>query len=178
MRILVLSPLFPPDTSDSAKYVKLLALRLTEANVDVTILLYGFLPESTPADTIAIDKRKNPLFRIFHFTLTLFRVGNKYDRIVINNGPSVELPLFLYLLLFRKEVVLCLSDTETRHTGERGWYSLLHKLLRKKVEKTIEMPDNNTHLPITVHPFKEVSDYIKKAHDTWWDNHVNDVIEL
>ena len=65
MKILIVTPLYPPDIAGHSAYVKELALRLREAHT-VTILAYNHIPEKIEGvNIITIQKHLPTLVRLF-----------------------------------------------------------------------------------------------------------------
>lgn len=110
MKILVLTPLFPPDTAPLAEYVKTLAKELAPTN-DLTILHYGTLPEAVPGvKFISIEKRSFAPLRIIRFTRTLMKIRTHFDVIYAQNGPSVEIALLFLSFFTRQRYFLRIGD--------------------------------------------------------------------
>src|SRR3989344_1419984 len=104
MRILIATPLFPPDIEPSARYIKELAARL-KARHQVTILAFTRLPEAIPGVTIlSVDKKKPRLVRIFTFFIKALVALQTNDIVYVQNGPSVELPIRLAMLIRSRPV--------------------------------------------------------------------------
>ena len=109
MQLLLLAPLFPPDTGDPAEYTKELCMRLQGHGV--TALIYGHLPEAVlGAKIVAVDKRQWLPKRLFSYTLALYKHVRTADVVIVNNAPSTELPLLLVSLFLPVKIILCESD--------------------------------------------------------------------
>lgn len=111
MRILVLTPLFPPDVSAPAAYAKELVTRLGEEH-DVVCLHYGQLPEKA-GDTTLISIRKDvaTVTRLIRFMQALW-THRHADAVLMMNGPSVEFPFVLIRPFLRARLVYVESDHE------------------------------------------------------------------
>lgn len=93
MRIVIATPLYPPEIADAAAYTKELARRLVVAHT-VTVVAYTHLPEHVPGVTvITVDKRRSRLSRLLAFRAALARALKDADALIAVNGASVELPL-------------------------------------------------------------------------------------
>jgi len=129
MRILIATSFFPPDVEEPAPYVKELAARLMQAGHRVEVVLYGCLPERVEGVSLcAIDKRAPLAMRLVRYTRALIRAMRKADCCIIENGPSVELPLLVALLFVRTPYVVHEGDPRYRHalTTARGparWFA-------------------------------------------------------
>jgi len=123
MNILIATPLFPPDTAESARYVKELARRLSKDHA-VHVLLYGYLPERVAGVAFTcVDKRWPTVIRLLHYFMTLWREIRRADLVFAENGSSVELPVGLMSLLTNKPVIFHIGDklahASTRQSGIR-----------------------------------------------------------
>jgi hypothetical protein len=106
MRILIATPLYPPEVADAAAYAKELARRLAEHH-DVTVAAYAHLPEELPGvKVIAVEKRQPRFGRLAAFRKALTRAAREADAVIAINGASVELPLLSTSIPF----VFCLAD--------------------------------------------------------------------
>ena len=107
MRIVLATPLYPPEVADAAVYAKELARRLARDH-EVTVVAYAHLPERMPGVTvIAVDKHRPRLARLIDFRTELIRASRIADAIIAVNGASVELPVLLSSL---PKTVFCLAD--------------------------------------------------------------------
>ena len=151
MKILLVTPLYPPDIDQTALYVKELATRLSVRNeagalIDVTIATYGSHPEKVPGVKILTSSKNRPvLVRIFLFTLLLIRPMLVVDVIIFENGASVELPVSILSFLIRKRYIFHISD-ERAHVA----VSTQVKSVRRKIE---QLAQNRASIVITDMPF-------------------------
>jgi len=110
MRIVLATPLYPPEIAEPAPYVKELARRLSTEH-QVTIVAYTHLPETLPrVEIIAVEKGRPLLIRLMEYMGTLARVTRHADVVYAVNGTSVELPLGLVTSLTRVPILFCLAD--------------------------------------------------------------------
>ena len=110
MKIVLTTPLYPPDSAALAVYVKELARRLAP-NHRVTIVAYTHLPEAVAGvDIVAVDKRHMLPVRLFFYTLALWRAARNADSIYSQNGASVELAVWLVALLTRRPLIMHIGD--------------------------------------------------------------------
>ena len=114
MKIVLATPLYPPDIAEPAVYSKELAKRLALVH-DVTIVTYGSLPEQIPGVRIvAINKRQPLLIRLFVYLIALIKAVRSADLIYMQNGPSVELPIAITQVFMRRPLVIHLGDNVAR----------------------------------------------------------------
>lgn len=133
MRILLVTPLYPPDIAELAPYVKELATRLARAHA-VTILTYGHLPEVITGVTIATVEKSSLLpIRLFRFLVALKKHAEHTDVIYTQNGPSVELPILLLSLISRVPLYLRIGDRVSLKNSLRS--TILKKLLMHTIHR-------------------------------------------
>ncbi|MBP9749953.1 MAG: hypothetical protein KBD21_04460 [Candidatus Pacebacteria bacterium] len=175
MRIGILTPLFPPDVEEPAPYVKELSGRLGKEH-EVTVLLYGHLPESVSGVTLlAIDKRTSILRRMFAYTRTLYRLARNVEMLFVENGPSVELPALLVHLTTGTpyilhegdpRVVVALSHSNPLRTRfARAVRTHAHAIITDSPKPRQEI------LPFTPRPATELATF--KAE---WEKHLKEVV--
>lgn len=124
MRIVLATPLYPPDTEDPAPYVKELARHLASQHI-ITIVTYGRLPENVPGvQIVAVNKRRPLPLRLIAYTMALRRVARDADVLYAQNGPSTELPAGLVALVTRTPLVMHIGDPVAHE------HAATHPLLR------------------------------------------------
>lgn len=174
MKILILSPLFPPDTGAPSLYVKELATRL-HTTAEVTLLLYGHLPETVSGVTIcSVDKRAVLPIRITKFIRAIL-TQPKSDFIVVNNAPSTELPLLLVSFFRNTPFILLESDPRAVEASQRGLYRTLHALIKKRAKKIIVLPDESIYRKAESLPFTEFDLTREADRNAWWDTHLKQI---
>lgn len=110
MRILLVTPLYPPDIKEPAPYVKELAGRLSLSHA-VTVLAFSHIPERvTGVEIISVVKSNILPVRLWQFFSALIHAARNADVIYVQNGPSVELPLLLFSFLNPPSIFLRLGD--------------------------------------------------------------------
>lgn len=134
MRILLVTPLYPPDISEPAPYVKELARRLS-LHHSVTVLAFNHIPEeSSGVKTIPVEKSDILPIRLFRFMRTLMQSARTIDVLYLHNGPSVELPILLFSFFTRIPIYIRLGDeVALAHTAK---HSLRMRLLRHTISRT------------------------------------------
>lgn len=176
MKILILSPLFPPDTGAPASYVKELATRL-EPHHTVTIHIYGYLPEHVHGVTIvSTDKRTSLPHRLFLFTRTLFSHREKFDLILVNNAPSVELPFLFFWLVTRVPYVLIESDPLAKK-NMNGLYKCIHSLTTRYARYTLAV-EKDSYQKAELLPFTSFDTVREEARSVWWDTHIKKLVTV
>lgn len=170
MKILILSPLFPPDTGAPSSYVKELATRL-QTNHTVTLHIYGYLPESVSGITIlSTDKRTSLPNRLLSFTKTLFSHREKFDVVLVNNAPSVELPFFFFWLFSRVPYVLIESDPLAKKNC-KGLYKVINSFIIRHAHHTLVV-EESSYKKAEVLPFTSFDTIREAARTDWWNSHI------
>lgn len=171
MKTVILTPLFPPDTSKAAVYTKELANRLLQENISV--IAYGNLPESVPGIEIhSISKRSGKLLLVFRCIKMLF--SQNPDILLVQNGPSSELPALVYSYLVRVKIVYIISDLEAAQKLQSTVQTKITHALQQRSDKTIELPsESNKYLPTEVVPFHTIDPEISIIRERWWQQHIS-----
>lgn len=174
MKIAIATPLFPPDTTESARYIKDLASRLSQKH-EITIITYGKLPEQIDNVTfILIDKQQPISIRIVKYFLQLYKTSKNTDIIYAQNGASVELPLGFVMLLKNKSLIVHISDISAhKKTFKNPFLKIIEKFALLRAKKII----TNTPVPrpeiIPFQPKPELDTYEKS-----WRRHINELENL
>ncbi|OGZ18554.1 MAG: hypothetical protein A2494_02595 [Candidatus Lloydbacteria bacterium RIFOXYC12_FULL_46_25] len=176
MKIVIATPLYPPDIGDPAPYVKELAKRLAE-NDEVTVVSYGRLPEKVfGASFVSIEKRHPLPLRLLRFTIALFRATRKADVLYAENGASVELPAGIVALLTKKPLVLHIGDKVAQDKAESGvLLRSIHTFAHGRARKVIQI------IPKTrpeILPFTERPDAEFDAYERSWNTHIHELEEI
>ncbi len=169
MRIVIATPLYPPDIAEPAPYVKTLAGKLA-GNHQMTIVLYGRLPEEVAGVRyVCIDKQTLLPLRLLYGIRVLLREARHADVLYIENGASVELPTIIASFLIRTPIIFHIGD-QSAHTlaGKNKVRRLIERLTRRRACSTIEeMP-----LPRPeILPFVPYPQQAFVAYETSWDKH-------
>ena len=174
MKILIASPLYPPDIAPSASYVKELAKRFPKDHL-VTILTYGNLPERVEGVTIATTSKKRPLFiRLLTFTILLVRYMKDVDAIHCENGASVELPVVIVATLFKKPLLFHIGDEKAFQSAKTNKaHAFIHSLIKKKAVAVIDhrTPPKPEILPFGDSVAEKVTVYEKE-----WERHIAELL--
>ncbi|MCA9355294.1 hypothetical protein KC865_01955 [Candidatus Kaiserbacteria bacterium] len=177
MRIAILTPLFPPDTTYSAEYTKELAFRLSIKH-DVTIVLYGHLPEKINSVHMeCVDKRLSPIARAISFLRALQKIPPKQELILIQNGPSVELPTLIKFFFRKIPIILMESDKPAlKRTRSNLFQRFIHGILEKKAVYVFAEKDPwPTEKPV-IHPLKESPQIALGIWEMSWQRHLNELL--
>lgn len=173
MKIVLATPLYPPDIAEPAPYIKELAKRLSTDN-EVTVVTYGRYAEPVPGvRIIQVPKQSLLPIRLLRYALALAPVAREADVLYIENGPSVELPATAVSFLMRTPVVVHQGDPLAKSRAERHpLLRLIARLAEKRATRTITVspvarPEVISFLP---YPEAEMLTYEKS-----WEEHLERV---
>lgn len=170
MKIVLASPLYPPDIAEPAPYVKELAKRLSSGH-SVTIVTYGHLPEKVAnVSIIVVSKREMLAIRLIAYTMALWRAAKNADVVYAQNGPSVELPIAIVWFFLRRPLVMHVGDKAAHHyAARRPLRYLIEQLAIKSAQNVItESPLSRPEiLPLEEPPTAQLS-----AYESSWGAHV------
>jgi hypothetical protein len=188
MKIVLATPLYPPDTAIIAVYCKELAHRLKDHH-EVSIVSYTPIPEKLDGVKTVSANRLLPLpLRLFSFMRTLWKARG-VDIIYAQNGASVELPLALMSRVMRTPIVFHLGDAHAvQAIQNNNRLSKTFNMILNRSAAVISPPqhrpllDNNaanvTYCaePIPkpeVLPFQNTSDQRIEDFTTSWQEHIS-----
>jgi len=170
MKILIATPLFPPDVAKPALYLKELSRRLAEKH-DVTVLLYGHLPEHVEGVSFkCVDKRRLAIARLPQYFFSLLRALRNADVLYVQNGASVELPMVLVSLLTHKRFILHIGDKASR---ERATHSVpLRYIETFAIKQAGEIVTDTPPPKPEILPFEDRSEEKLTEYNASWDTHI------
>ena len=119
MRIIIATPLYPPDIAEPAPYSKEAARRLAQKH-DVTVVAYGRLPEKAPrVKAVLVSKQQPLLVRLLRYTFALMSEARCADIVYAQNGASVELPAGIAALFLRKPLIMHIADVAANERAKK-----------------------------------------------------------
>ncbi len=114
MRIILATPVYPPEIGGPATYTRELAERL-KGEHQVGIVAYADEPEQiSGVEVFSISKKTFILSRLVQYFNLLMRVGKEADIIYVQNAVASGLPAAIAGMLLRKPVVL-------KFVGDEAW---------------------------------------------------------
>lgn len=172
MHILIVSSLFPPDIAPTAKYVKLLAGNLSKTH-KVSVLHFGHLPEKIENVSFAsVEKGRSVLTRIFIMCRALIKKSKQADVVLLQNGPSIELPALLAGLFLRRKTIYMISDQAAHvRTKQHPFKKIIQRLVQKICMQTIHIDDLQSLLQPMVHPLEDIPEQTLHEHKEIWQDH-------
>ena len=198
MRILLVTPLYPPDIAGPALYVKELAARLDGAHT-VTILAYSHIPEMVSGVAIVtVEKRFPTLIRMSIFAWKLRTLLKETDVVYVQNGPSVEVPFAFISLFSHVPSILRLGDMiALTHAAQNTLFRMILMTAMRRIHLLI-IPENippeveaitltpslsqkcvhiqNPNVRPEIHPFHEYPQSAFLAYEASWGKHIDSLI--
>lgn len=176
MKIVIATPLYPPDIAPSAQYVKELAKRLVESGYSITIIAYAHTPEKVPCAQILTVNKNRPLpLRMFAYLFALWRAARATDIIYVQNGASVELPATLVSLVARAPIIIGISDKNAcKYAKKNVILKFVNYFIIKRARKTI------TDIPMErpeILPFSAQPADAQETYRLSWENHMHTLIQ-
>lgn len=170
MRIVIATPLYPPDVADPAPYVKELAMRLSERH-DVTVVTYGRIPEAIEGVTIlTTDKRLPTLLRLASFTQNLLKALRGSDALYLQSGISAEIPTVIARAI--KPVPIWVRITTPAKGTLRGAVRSL------MMRESREIRAGDALVRPEVHPFEEFPSEAFATYEAEWKKHLSDLTTI
>lgn len=135
MKILITTPIWPPEIGGPATYIKELISRLPDY-YRPSILAFADQPEELPNIPFASISKKGPLpIRQFCFFKKMLDLGKKADVIYAQNPMAVGVPSVLVSHLLKKPLIL-------KFVGDNAWESAFRNGQTKKLlEEFLKAPD-------------------------------------
>jgi hypothetical protein len=165
MRIVLATPLYPPDIADPAPYTYELAKRLTGQH-EVIVVTYGRIPEELPGVIVrTVDKQLPNYSRAWQFYKVLHSVLPTADILYLQSGISAELPA----LLVRHS-----ARTFWRESAEPKRQSLLRKIVKYLTTKNATIVSSSDTLTRPeILPLEPRPDAALAAWEKAWQNEIS-----
>ena len=134
MKILVATPIYPPEIGGPATYAKELAKHLHEKH-NITIVAYTDVRGPFPGTKLIAVSKKQPLpVRLVKFFLAVWKASQWCDLIYVQNAMAAGLPVALVSIFRKKPFVL-------KFVGDEAWErATQHKLIDSRLEEFLEHP--------------------------------------
>ena len=188
MKIVMATPLYPPDIAEPAPYTKHLAELFCDKET-VTVVTYGRLPEQVHGVRIvAVDKRSPLPLRLVRYFFALLFASRQADILYAQNGASVELPAGIVSLLTRTPLILSTYDDVARkRAGESGLLGMMFRFAAKRAHVVIwNEAKESAHVRAVVRPlprpeilpFRQHDEAAEKEYAASWEKHVAVLMEI
>ena len=135
MRILITTPIWPPEIGGPATYIKELISHLP-GHYQSTVLAFADNPEDLPEVPFVSISKKNPLpIRQLRFFKKLLDLGKNTDVIYAQNPMAVGVPSIVASHILKKPLIL-------KFVGDNAWESAFRNGQTKKLlEEFLKNPD-------------------------------------
>ncbi len=177
MKIILATPLYPPDVAQPAPYVKELAKRLADNMHEVTVVAYAYLPEKVSGvHIVAVNKRKPLPLRLMQYTWLLWRAARTADVVYAQNGASVELPAGLVTFFVRCRLIIRIGDTAAHdRAAAHPLFRHIEHFAFKRARKIIT--DTPAPRP-EILPFEPAPTAAQTGYQASWEKHVGDLLKV
>lgn len=140
MKIVLATPLYPPEIGGPATYIQELAERLRDEH-EVTIVAYASTSVNIPGTTLVTVSKRQPLaVRLAKFTAKLLLAARGKDVIYAQNAVAAGLPAVIVGFLLRKPVVI-------KFVGDEAWERATQlRLTHKQLEDFLEHPEGPSRI--------------------------------
>lgn len=140
MRLILATPLIPPEIGGPATYIKELCERLGE-EFDITVVAYASTAEPLPHVTLRTISKNRPLpLRLIKYFVVLLKEARHADLIYVQNAAASGLPAVLVGKLLRKPVVI-------KFVGDEAWErATLARKTTLRLEEFLLRPEGGMHV--------------------------------
>ena len=137
MKIVLATPLYPPEIGGPATYTHELAIRLREKH-GITVLAYADAPLPIERVTlVAISKRQALPLRLIRFFFALLRRARGADLIYVQNAVAAGLPVALVSALLGKPFIV-------KFVGDEAWErATQRRVTDKRLEDFLAEPTSD-----------------------------------
>jgi len=140
MKIVLATPVYPPEIGGPATYVKELAERLRDEH-DITIVAYASTPENVPGTRlVTVSKRQLLPLRLLKFTLELYKATEGADVLYVQNAVAAGLPAVIVKWLTGIPVVM-------KFVGDEAWERATQlRQTTKQLEEFLATPEGSLRI--------------------------------
>lgn len=172
MKILIATPIYPPEIGGPATYTKELVERWHDKH-DLTVVAITNNTEALPGSKlIPIDKQQSMPIRLFKFFRAVYEAAQHADVLYVQNAMAAGLPTVIAGMLLRKPVVL-------KFVGDEAWErATQHKKTQKRLQEFLDAPEGGfkinlmrwlqgwvlRHADIVTTPSQYLGETIQKAY--------------
>lgn len=140
MKIILATPLYPPEIGGPATYIKELAERLRNKH-EISIVAYANTGETIPGTKLVTVSKRRPLpIRLVEYLVTLFRESKNADVIYAQNAMAAGLPAIIVGKFRNIPVVI-------KFVGDEAWERATQfRMTTKQLEDFLEKPEGNLRI--------------------------------
>src|SRR6266481_7181776 len=134
MKIVLATPIYPPEVGGPATYTKELAKHLGDTN-ELIVVAYTDSKEVFPNTTlVAVSKRSRLPVRLIKYFFAVLKASKNADVVYVQNAMASGLPVALASIFSGKPFVL-------KFVGDEAWErATQHKLTEKRLEEFLTHP--------------------------------------
>ena len=175
MRIVIATPLYPPDIADPAPYVKELAHRLV-GGANVTVVTYSTIPEEVQGvKIISIPKHSFVLIRVSRFIFALLRTSIGADMLYVQTGISSELPASIVSSLLKIRLLIRIDSGNAEKQTRKGLLAdTVRRFLIWRARAVVK--SNEQLIRPEILPLEPRPDDALALYDQAWAQHVTDIL--
>ena len=135
MKIVIATPIYPPEIGGPATYTKELCRHISK-NYDVTVVAYTDSYEAFPnTKLVSVSKHRSLPVRLIKYFLAVWKVSRNADLIYVQNAMAAGLPVALVSILRGIPFIL-------KFVGDEAWErATQHHLTEKRLEEFLKNPD-------------------------------------
>lgn len=135
MKIILATPIYPPEIGGPATYTKELAERLHSSHDLTIIALTDERIPFTGTKLISVSKRRPLPVRLIKFFIEVRKAARGKDLIYVQNAMAAGLPVALASMMTGVPFIL-------KFVGDEAWErATQHKLTHKRLEEFLDKPD-------------------------------------
>lgn len=135
MKIVLATPIYPPEIGGPATYTKELCERLHNQH-EITVVAYTDVREAFAGTTLAAISKQRPLpIRLIKYFFTVLKVSKKTDLIYVQNAVAAGFPVAIVSIITGKPFIL-------KFVGDEAWErATQNKKTKKLLEDFLEHPE-------------------------------------
>ena len=144
MKIIIATPLFPPEIAEPAPYVKNLASKLSNEHKIAIVAYANFVEKIKEVKIKKTTKKQLLLLRLLKYTYLLLKESAGADIIYSQNAVASGFPAIIVGFLRRKPVIV-------RFLSDESWErSKQLKLTRKNLKNFFKKPPKNLKIRLLI----------------------------
>jgi len=138
-KIILATPIYPPEIGGPATYIKEICHRLNNA-YDITVIAYTSEKNPFPGTNLISVKKEYPLLlRLLIYTYKIWKELGKSELVYVQNAVASGLPTAIACTLRRKPFIL-------KFVGDEAWErASQRKATEKKLEDFLKNPDKSLY---------------------------------
>ncbi len=142
MKIVVATPIYPPEIGGPATYTKELCERLHVSH-QITVVAYTNTRESFPGTQLISVHKNSPLpRRLFKYFIALLKATRDADVLYVQNAMAAGLPAAFVSLIRRVPFVL-------KFVGDEAWErATQHRLTKKRLDEFHASPEGGLRIKL------------------------------